>query len=148
MTPSEGSDRSRLVALIMAAVLGIFGLHRFYVGKPGTGLLMLCTLGGLGLWYLYDVILIAAGSFRDGEGRRIVFWSEDDALARPHTGGALTGDVLEDIEALRAEVMDLAERVDFTERLLTRARQQGPVAPELPELRDRPDPLDQNTPGY
>jgi TM2 domain-containing membrane protein YozV len=37
----------------------VFGAHRFYVGKTGTGLAMLCTLGGAGLWYLYDLIVVA-----------------------------------------------------------------------------------------
>jgi hypothetical protein len=62
------SDRSRGVALALAAVLGPFGAHRFYVGKTGTGVLMLCTIGGAGLWYLYDLLLVAAGSFRDAGG--------------------------------------------------------------------------------
>ena len=63
------SERSRGVALALAALLGPFGAHRFYVGKTGTGVLMLCTVGGLGLWYLYDVIMVAGGSFRDIDGR-------------------------------------------------------------------------------
>ncbi|MEP7324623.1 MAG: TM2 domain-containing protein, partial [Gemmatimonadota bacterium] len=49
------SDKSRGVALALAIVLGVFGAHRFYAGKVGTGLLQLGTLGGLGIWYLYDV---------------------------------------------------------------------------------------------
>ncbi|HLB38655.1 MAG TPA: NINE protein, partial [Gemmatimonadales bacterium] len=65
MHSPEISDRTRGVALPMAVLLGVFGGHRFYVGKIGTGLLMLGTLGGFGLWWLYDVILVAAGEFRD-----------------------------------------------------------------------------------
>ena len=63
------SPKSRGVALALAALLGPFGAHRFYVGKNGTGLRMLCTLGGAGLWYLYDLIVVAGGSFQDSEGR-------------------------------------------------------------------------------
>ncbi|MEZ0335194.1 MAG: NINE protein [Gemmatimonadales bacterium] len=50
-TVSSGpSERSRGVTLALAAILGPFGAHRFYVGKNGTGMLMLGTLGGLGVW--------------------------------------------------------------------------------------------------
>ena len=62
--------RSRGVALALSVLGGIFGLHRFYTGHTKTGVWMGLTLGGLGVWYLYDVIVIAAGDFRDSEGRR------------------------------------------------------------------------------
>ena len=70
------SSRSRLIALLLCFFLGCFGAHRFYVGKTGTGVLMLLTLGGLGIWMLVDLILIAAGSLRDKEGRRVYDWLE------------------------------------------------------------------------
>jgi TM2 domain-containing membrane protein YozV len=72
--PAEPSEKSRGVALALAAILGPFGAHRFYAGKTGTGVLMAATLGGLGVWYLYDLILVASGSFRDVEGRLIRRW--------------------------------------------------------------------------
>ncbi len=54
----------------------MFGAHRFYVGKIGTALLILFTAGGFfGLWVLVDAILIAVGSFRDQERRRVVLWT-------------------------------------------------------------------------
>lgn len=70
------SNRSRLVALLLCLFLGCFGAHRFYIGKTGTGVLMLITLGGLGVWMLIDLILLAAGSLRDGEDRRVYNWLE------------------------------------------------------------------------
>ena len=66
-TPRPPSEKSRGVATALAALLGIFGAHRFYLGKPESGALMLLTIGGLGIWWLYDLILVASGSFRDGE---------------------------------------------------------------------------------
>jgi hypothetical protein len=103
------------VALALAILLGPFGGHRFYVGKTGTAVLMLCTLGGAGLWYLYDLILVAGGSFRDAEGRLVSRWDPEDAARYP---GQLSQEVLDELSQLRSEVAELSERLDFTERLL------------------------------
>jgi TM2 domain-containing membrane protein YozV len=80
MNATEFSPRSRLVALLFCVWLGVFGVHRFYVGKIGTGILMLLTIGGLGIWWLIDLILIAVGSFRDKEGRRVFRWTEPGSI--------------------------------------------------------------------
>ena len=80
MNATEFSPRSRLVALLFCVWLGVFGVHRFYVGKIGTGILMLMTIGGLGIWMLIDLILIAVGSFRDKEGRRVFRWTEPGSI--------------------------------------------------------------------
>jgi TM2 domain-containing membrane protein YozV len=76
METTEYSPRSRLAALLLCLLLGVFGAHRFYAGKIGTGVLMLLTLGGLGIWTLIDLILILIGSLRDKEDRRIFLWLE------------------------------------------------------------------------
>ncbi len=65
------SEKSYIATLLFAFFLGCLGVHRFYVGKVGTGLLMLFTLGGFGIWAIIDTILIAVGEFRDKEGRYI-----------------------------------------------------------------------------
>lgn len=70
------SPKSRLAAFLLCAFVGVFGVHRFYVGKIGTGILMLVTLGGLGIWSLIDLILICVGSFRDKDGLRVFRWTE------------------------------------------------------------------------
>ena len=76
VAPSNVSEKSRLVALLFCILLGFLGVHRFYLGKIGTGAVMALTLGGLGVWNLIDLILIAVGSFRDSEGKRVFRWLE------------------------------------------------------------------------
>ncbi len=65
------SQKSFVTTLILSVFLGGLGVHRFYVGKIGTGILMLLTLGGLGIWALIDLIIIATQSFKDSEGNVI-----------------------------------------------------------------------------
>ncbi len=133
METTDVSDRSRGVALAIGGTLGVFGAHRFYVGKVATGILQLCTFGGLGLWWLYDMILIAAGSFRDVDDKRVWRWWEPS----PH--GASTDRlgpqfeaILEELDIVRGEMGELGERVDFMERILTRVQDRnalpGPTA--------------------
>jgi len=54
--------------------LGIFGVHRFYVGKIGTGILMFLTLGGFGIWAFIDFIVITVGGFKDKDKRPVLTW--------------------------------------------------------------------------
>ena len=62
------SEKGFVPALLLCLLLGFLGAHRFYVGKIGTGILMLVTLGGLGIWNLVDLIVIAMGKFTDSDG--------------------------------------------------------------------------------
>ena len=67
------SDKSNTVALLLCFFLGVLGVHRFYVGKIGTGILQLVTLGGLGIWALIDMIIIILQKFTDGQGNTLKF---------------------------------------------------------------------------
>ncbi|MDP9145695.1 MAG: TM2 domain-containing protein [Actinomycetota bacterium] len=69
------TDKRILPALLLCFFLGLFGAHRFYVGKIGTGVLQLVTLGGIGLWALIDFIMIIVGAFTDKQGVKITAWT-------------------------------------------------------------------------
>lgn len=68
------STKRKLPALLLCFLFGVLGVHRFYVGKVATGLLQLLTIGGLGLWWLLDLLVILLGGFTDKEGRLITKW--------------------------------------------------------------------------
>ncbi len=59
------SNKSRAAALVMCFFFGILGVHRFYVGKIGTGIIYLLTCGVFGIGWIVDIIMILAGSFKD-----------------------------------------------------------------------------------
>ena len=65
-------DKGFVPAILLCFFLGALGLHRFYVGKIGTGILMILTLGGLGIWVIIDFVMIVVGKFTDKEGRALV----------------------------------------------------------------------------
>lgn len=69
------TDKKILPAFLLCFFLGIFGIHRFYVGKTGTAILQIVTLGGLGIWTLVDLVMIIMGAFKDKNGNKITQWT-------------------------------------------------------------------------
>ena len=67
------SNKDFLTTLLLCIFIGIFGAHRFYVNKQGTGLLMLLTGGGFSVWWLIDLAMISSGNFKDKEGQTIKY---------------------------------------------------------------------------
>jgi len=69
------SDKKILPAFLLSFPLDIFGAHRFFVGKTGTGIAQLLTLAGLGIWSLIDFIMIIVGAFTDKDGNKLTEWN-------------------------------------------------------------------------
>lgn len=70
----EPSNKNRLTALLLCLFAGVLGLHRFYAGRPGSGVVWLLTFGLLTVGWVYDSVMIATGEFVDDEGKRILYW--------------------------------------------------------------------------
>ncbi|PWT93313.1 MAG: hypothetical protein C5B54_02050 [Acidobacteria bacterium] len=67
-----GEQRDWLTTLLLCIFLGGVGAHRFYTGHTGLGVAQLLTLGGCGIWALYDLIMIITMKFTDAEGRPLL----------------------------------------------------------------------------
>ncbi|WP_138935565.1 TM2 domain-containing protein [Roseovarius arcticus] len=62
------SEKKFVPAVLLCFFLGSLGIHRFYLGKAVTGILMLLTLGGLGIWTIIDFVRLIVGSMKDKNG--------------------------------------------------------------------------------
>lgn len=69
--PLPISPKSKTTALVLCAFFGFFGVHRFYVGKIGTGVIWLFSAGVFFVGWVVDLIALAGDSFTDSAGRRL-----------------------------------------------------------------------------
>ncbi|MFS0853159.1 Ltp family lipoprotein [Microbacterium sp. 179-I 3D4 NHS] len=91
-------EKSFLVTWLLALLLGVLGVDRFYLGKVGTGILKLVTFGGVGVWALIDLILVLTNSTRDAKGLALAGHAQHQKIAWIVTGvlvlvGAISGGV-------------------------------------------------------
>lgn len=104
----RNSDKLILPTFFLCLLLGIFGAHRFYVGKITTGILQLITLGGLGIWAMIDLVMILCGVFTDSGGNPITKW----------TGEQLLVDDTRLIQEIHQGLSKMEERVETLETIL------------------------------
>jgi len=71
-TTGSGGGKDWLTALLLSIFLGFLGVHRFYTGHNGVGVVQLITMGGCGIWSLIDMVTIATGKFKDADGNFLV----------------------------------------------------------------------------
>jgi hypothetical protein len=121
------SEQSRSVALVLAIFGGWVGLHRFYTGRWKTGLAMAFTMGGMGIWWVYDLVLIGSGEFRDANALKLSAW---DTAQSPRALPSRDLEVLmERVESMERDLGEMAERLDFTERMLAKDRDRRSISP-------------------
>lgn len=65
---AANSGKSQIVATLLCWLVGIIGIHRFYLGYTWQGIVQILTLGGLGIWTLIDLIRIITGSLKPKGG--------------------------------------------------------------------------------
>ena len=107
-TTGQYSEKDWLVTLLFSIFLGYLGIHRFYVGKIGTGILWLLTGGCLGIGALVDIIMIATENFADDTNRLIV----QDSRKNPNYGYAYSANAnASGTKSSREDVLDQIEKL-------------------------------------
>lgn len=70
---NQRSSRNRLIALVLCLFLGMFGVHKFYLGRIGMGFLYLFTYGVFGIGWLIDIFVLLLGNPKDKDGARLTW---------------------------------------------------------------------------
>lgn len=73
MNQTAVNDKNFVLVATLCFLLGVFGVHRFYCGKIISGVLMVFTIGRLGIWALVAFVIVCFGEFTDSQRRKIKY---------------------------------------------------------------------------
>ncbi|WP_313356497.1 Ltp family lipoprotein [Microbacterium sp.] len=121
-------EKSFLTTWLLAMLVGVLGVDRFYLGKVGTGILKLVTFGGIGVWALIDLIMVLTGATRDKAGRPLAGYDQHKKVAWIVTGAVMVLGILinlvtpkpalsspaSDVAPIAAPVKEAAEEAEPT----------------------------------
>lgn len=133
----ETPGKSFLVTWLLSFFLGSFGVDRFYLGKIGTGIAKLLTVGGLGIWSLVDLIITLTGNQTDKDGRKLEGYQQHKVKAWIISGAVMAVNVILSI-VMAAGLVAMVNEVSKTESNST-------VSTEAPKSNSATEPIQPNT---
>ncbi|MFK4791820.1 Ltp family lipoprotein [Microbacterium sp. ZW T5_56] len=136
--PQGESDKSFVATWLLSYFLGFFGVDRFYLGQVGSGIGKLVTLGGLGVWWLIDLILTLTGSRRDKAGRPLAGYEKNKKLAWIGTGVLVVLSIIFSATMPRGGSAPTAQTPAVVASLATTAPTSAPVESSEPAAETTP----------
>ncbi|WP_336644943.1 Ltp family lipoprotein [Microbacterium sp. USHLN186] len=153
IAPVASGEKSFLATWLLAMLVGVFGVDRFYLGKVGTGILKLISFGGIGVWALIDLIMVLTGATRDKAGRPLAGYDQHKKVAWIVTGAVMALGILinlvtpkpalsspaSDVAPISAPATEVADEAEVEEA----ATEAEPIMVVVPEMVGTPVSISQ-----